>query len=124
MHELRKSLLCTIDNRFITHLTDSDWGGSVLIMEKNGKAFCRTYWFNDDNNSIYFDFLSVDSDERKKGIATYLLDHHINASKQLNVNSYLWVKKDSWMHEWYKRKGYSNDKDYEGQENAIWMKLT
>lgn len=113
----------TLGSQFITHITENNWGGCVLVMEKNGKAFSRTYFFNNDNNTIYFDTLSVSNDCLKEGIATELLNAHIKLAKILGSESWLWVKKETWVHEWYKRKGYADFKDYEGEDNSIWMKL-
>lgn len=121
--ELSNALLRIVSHRFICHISDSDWGGSVLAMEKSGKAFARTYWFNDDTGTIYFDWLSVDEIERGNGIATELLNAHIQIAKQFKVETMLWVKRDTWMHEWYNRKGYQDYKDYEKESSAIWMRL-
>lgn len=121
--ELSNALLRIVSHRFICHISDSDWGGSVLVMENNGKAFARTYWFNDDTGTIYFDWLSVDESERGNGIATELLNAHIKIAKQFEVETMLWVKKDTWMHDWYNRKGYQDYKDYEKESNAIWMRM-
>jgi hypothetical protein len=35
--------------------------------------------------------------------------------------SCLWVKPNTWMHDWYQRRGYTYLKDYE-QEDAVWMR--
>ena len=121
--ELSNALLRIVSHRFICHLSDSDWGGSVLVMEKSGKAFARTYWFNDDKSTIYFDWLSVDEIERGNGIATELLNAHIEVAKHFEIETMLWVKKDTWMHERYNRKGYQDYKDYEKESNAIWMRM-
>lgn len=37
-------------------------------------------------------------------------------------NVCLWVEKNSWMHQWYARRGYLDGDDKEDQENTIWMK--
>ena len=121
--ELSNALLCIASHRFICHSSDSDWGGSVLVMEKNGKAFARTYWFKDDTGTIYFDWLSVDESERGNGIATELLNVHIEVAKLFKIETMLFVKKDTWIHEWYSRKGYKYYKDYEKESNAIWMRM-
>lgn len=121
--ELSNALLRIVSSRFICHFYYSDCGGSVLVMEKSGKAFARTYWFNDDSSAIYFDWLSVDEGERGNGIATELLNAHIEIAKQFEVETMLWVKKDTWMHDWYKRKGYQDYKDNKNENNAIWMRL-
>lgn len=35
--------------------------------------------------------------------------------------SCLWVIKDSWMHDWYARRGYTDLQDHETEETAVWM---
>jgi len=123
LQELSNALLRIVCPRFICHISNSDCGGSVLVMEKSGKAFARTYWFNDDTDTIYFDWLSVDESERGNGIATELLNAHIGIAKKFEVETMLWVKRDTWVHEWYNRKGYQDYKDYEKESNAIWMRM-
>lgn len=109
--------------KVITHTTENDWGGSILVMEKDGKAFCRTYWFNDDSNTVYFDWLNVKKENRMNGIGIYLLNLHLEtAIKHGAINSCLWVKKSTWVHDWYERMGYIDYKDHKNEENAIWMK--
>jgi GNAT superfamily N-acetyltransferase len=110
-----------MNNKFIFHHRLSDWGGEVLVMESAGKAFARTYWFNDDKKSIYFDMLSVCPENRKNGIATELIKMHEEMGKKSEVTaSYLAVVKDSWMRRWYKRLGYKYHKRH-ADKNLIWM---
>lgn len=117
------ALNCIRDHKnFIAHPTTSHWGGSVLIMEKNGKAFGRLYWFIEDDTSIYLDWLSVEKDSRKKGMGTELQKIREEMGRAMGAETaYLWVKKDSWMHDWYQRRGYKFYKDYDGEENSVWM---
>ena len=120
----KKSLvLACINHRFIAHCKTDTWGFSVLIMEKTGKAFCRLYRYNNDITTVYLDWLSVDEKSRKKGIGTKLQEIREEIGRKLGATtSCLWVKKDSWMHKWYQRRGYLDFMDYEQEENAIWMK--
>ena len=121
--ELNNALLRIVSHRFIYHISYSDWGGSILVIEKNGKAFSRTYWFNNDTGTIYFEGLSVDESERGNGIATELLNSHIKIAKQFEVETILLVKKGTWMHDWYKRKGYQDYKNHEEESNVIWLRM-
>lgn len=112
-----------ITHGFITHYKTSDWGNSILLMENTGKAFVRMYWYNDDKTTVYIDCLSVDDKFRKHGIGTRLLimceqmGHGLDAQ-----NSCLSVNKNSWMHDWYQRKGYFDYKECDDENNTIWMR--
>lgn len=122
LHKIHKGLLDKVGSLFILHSSQESWGGSVLIMEKKGRAFCRTYWYADDNSTVYFDWLSVDKDAQKRGLATKLLNAHIKTAGENGVASCLWVKKGTWVHEWYKRKGYVSFKDNENEVNGVWLR--
>ncbi len=108
---------------FILHHKYSDWGSSILIMEETGKAFGRLYQYSDDSTTVYLDWLSVDKEFRRQGIGTELQEIREKIGVELGANtSCLSVQKDTWMHNWYKRRGYEDWKDDENDENFIWMK--
>lgn len=112
-----------LNDRFISHVMETEWGSSILIMEKRGKAFGRIYWYNDDDTTVYLDILSVDVDIRKQGIGTELQKIREEIGIQLGAkSSCLWTKKDSWVYDWYQRRGYVYLSEYEGEENSAWMK--
>lgn len=119
-----KSALSLIDRRrFASHYFDASWGGSIMIMGKNGKSFARVYWFHDEEKIIYLDWLSVEESARRQGIGTELQEIREKIGIFLGAKeSWLWVVKDTWMHDWYRRRGYKDKKKYDGEENAIWMK--
>ena len=107
---------------FIHHYACNSWGDEVFIMEKNGKGFGRVYWFNEDKTSAILCWLSVNEDERKKGLGTKLQEIREDIAKIIGATTtFLWVEKGSWMYEWYKRRGYEDYKDHE-EEDCIWMK--
>jgi GNAT superfamily N-acetyltransferase len=92
-------------------------------MEKTGKAFARLYQYNDDTTTVCLDYLSVDFEIRRKGIGTELQEIREKIGRSLGADTAcLWCRKDTWMHDWYKRRGYEDWKDNEDEENAIWMK--
>jgi GNAT superfamily N-acetyltransferase len=118
-----KKVIPNISSCFIFHSKTDIWGESILIMEKFGKAFGRIYWFNDDNTTIYLDWLSVDENVRRKGIGTELQEMREGIGLQLGATIVcLWVRKNTWMYDWYHRRGYQDWKDHKTEENAIWMK--
>jgi GNAT superfamily N-acetyltransferase len=115
--------------KFIKHISSSNnWGVSILIMESRGKAFARIYWFNDkeeddEEDTVYLDMLSVNEEERRKGIGTKLQDIREKIGKRGGATySCLWVYKNTWMYEWYKRRGYKEIGKNESEKNAVWMR--
>ena len=95
-----------------------------IIKEKlNGTASGYAYRYDDDFSTVYLAGLHVDEKERRKGVGTKLLQVLENVGIGLGACVLsLWVKKDSWVHEWYKRNGYNDFKSYNGDENFVWMK--
>lgn len=67
-----------------------------------------------------FKSIKVDSCKRRKGYGNELLNTLENIARNLGCDSCtLWVNKYTWMHDWYKRKGYEDFDDYD--EQFIWM---
>lgn len=111
------------DLKFITHRINDSWGFTIVFMEENGKAFARLYQYNDLPDTIYLASLSVDEDVRRKGIGTKLQEIREKIGSELGAtSSCLWVIKDTWMHEWYKRRGYQDYESYNLSDNTVWMK--
>lgn len=104
--------------RFI-HNEDHD---ELLIMEKDGKAYGRMYWFHDDPTSVYLNNLSVEEHERGNNLGTKMQELREQIGIELGAHlSFLWVKRDSWMHDWYLRRGYKDFTDYVDDDSIIWM---
>lgn len=115
-------LVCA-SNGFVSHFKLEAWGFSILIMEKNGTAFGRIYRYDDDTTSIYLDMLSVSEEARMKGIGTKLQEMREEIGRQFGAtSSYLWVRKSTWMNSWYQRRGYEYFKEYDQEENSVWMR--
>jgi GNAT superfamily N-acetyltransferase len=112
-----------IDPRFILHYNAVSWGFSIMIMEKSGKAFGRISRYYNNETAVYLDSLSVDAEIRRRGVATGLQEIRENIGRSLGATvSCLWVEKNTWMHDWYKRRGYEDWIPHEHEENSIWMK--
>lgn len=107
---------------YIQHTMPAAWGWSVMIMEASGAAFARVYCFTDDKSSVYLDSLHVNNKARMKGIGTELqiLREQIGILSG-GVKSFLWVKKDTWMLEWYKRRGYQYYSEHESEADCVWL---
>lgn len=113
----------SVNHRFITHYKKEPNQVSYLIMEENGLAFGRMYYYNDDPKTIYLDWLSVDESVRNKGLGTAIQELREEIGQSLGFKkSILWVEIGSWMHEWYKRRGYEDWYPRESEKNAIWMR--
>jgi len=74
---------------------------SLLIMHKNGYGFCRTYWVENFDNTIFLDWLSVEPNKRNLKIGSKLIDSHLEFAEQINYNSMLQVEIGTWMYDWY-----------------------
>jgi len=117
--------LIGINHHFISHYSKTHWGFSILIMGKKGECFARLYQYDDEKDVVYLDWLSVDENSRKQGVGTELQKIREEIGRKLGATtSCLWVKKDTWMYNWYKRRGYEDWKDNKNEDNAIWMKKT
>jgi len=93
----------------------------TLKIKAYGIAEASIYWYIDDISTVYLSNLIVNSNYRNKGIGEQLQIIREQIGKYLNANnSCLWVKKESWMHQWYKRRGYLDFKDYK-QKEFVWM---
>lgn len=93
-----------------------------IIWIKSDNASSSLYFYNDDNESIYISNLIVKNKFRNNKLGTKLLELTENIGILLNaINAYLWVDKNSWLHDWYKRKGYSDFQKHE-RDGYVWMK--
>lgn len=66
--------------------------------------------------------LSVSPDIRNHGWGTRLQEIRESVATALGGQTMrLWVKKDTWMHEWYLRRGYMDLCDHDSEYDSIWM---
>lgn len=108
-------------NNYAIHYRIESFGKSIMIMGKDGLSYFRIYWYSDDEKSIYLEGLSVTV--QRSGIGTHLLECAEKIATSLDASTiYLWVAKETWMQDWYVRKGYEYSSEYEEEPNAIWMK--
>lgn len=104
---------------FDTNIIHETWGDIIELANNNVSG--NLYWYHDDNKNIYISSLKVKTNIKQQGFGTKLLDNIEKIGKCLGATfSCLWVEKNSWMQEWYKRKGYE---DYiDKNKKYIWMK--
>ena len=108
---------------FIMHYRINDWGDEILLMQEQGFAFIRIYWYNDEDTSIYLEGLSVSEESQKQGIGTKLRLLSEEIGRLLSAQySYLYALKNSWMHNWYIHNGYIECKENEDDTNMMWLK--
>ena len=106
---------------FIEHVNNESWGVSIFIMEKNGNAMAHCYYYNDCQKVIYLDTLNVSEEYRRQGLGTKLQEIREDIGRSVEAKkSMLFVDKNSWMHEWYKRRGYIDEEKCENPD-FIWM---
>ena len=72
-------------NKYIFHITKSDWGYTIFIMENNGNAFMQLAWYHDDNTTAYISSLSVNENVRQNKIGTELMNLAETISKKLGI---------------------------------------
>lgn len=119
--KIEAAIIC-IDKRFVAHHSTNDWGGSVWIMERKGKAFARIYWYSDDDQSVYLDCLSVSPGARNKGLGTKMQNIREKIGIDIGAScAYLFVDRNSWQKEWYKRRGYVETGENINEPNTLWM---
>ena len=95
------------------------WG--IIYYYKNTKCSFALYMYDDDKKSLYLSNVSVSDTERGKGIGNEILEFVYNQANKRDVDSlYLFVLENSWMHEWYKRKGFV-DHSYTDDPRYVWM---
>lgn len=107
---------------YIFHGKRESWGSSVYIMHEIGYSFVRIYCYNDNNDVLYLESLSVDENKRNGGYGNgllYICEQYARIAKIKTIQ--LWCDKNSWVYEWYKRNGYVEIKPHETEQNHIWM---
>jgi len=87
------------------------WGESYYIILDNGNGMITLQIDNDNKTFGWISNLSVFDKARKKGLGNRLLKECENLAKDLKLQKiYLTAEKDSFVFDWYKRKGFIKDK--------------
>ena len=96
---------------------------TISITLRNGKykAEAVLYWYADDTSTVYLSNLKVAKEIRQQGFGKYLMTLQEKITYILRANTIcLWVRKGSWLHDWYKSLGYKKfNKHY--KKGFIWM---
>ena len=105
---------------FVSHVVEYDWGVNSFLMHKDGHSMVKIYWLKEEPDRLFFSDLSVYESHRKKGFGKLLLKYHLRVAEDMNLDSFLWVDKDSWVRKWYERCDYTYFKDMP-EENSVWL---
>lgn len=93
----------------------------IIKIEADRVAEASIYCYLDSNSAVILSSLKVEPDYRKKGIGTLLQEVREQIGRDVKAtHCNLRVKKSSWMHDWYLRRGYI-DFDKHGHRGYIWM---
>lgn len=93
-------------SHFITHPIPCSFGYSVFVMEDNGKAFGRVTMY-DDPSRCWISDISVEAARRRQGLGSELLLFCESVCWKLGCcDVFLAVERESWMYDWYRRRGY------------------
>ena len=106
-------------NNFDVSIEKTDWG--IVYYYKNTDCRFSLYMYDDDKKSLYLSNIEVYDSSRGKGIGNEILEFAYEKARKRNITSlYLFVLEHSWMHEWYKRKGFT-DHSYTEDPRYVWM---
>lgn len=87
------------------------WGETYYIILDNGNGTVTIQIDNDNNTSGCITCLSVTDNVRNKGLGNKLIQECKKLAKELGLEEiYLTAEKDSFVFDWYKRKGFNKDK--------------
>ena len=82
------------------------------------------YIYNDDPKTLYLSNVHVSHFYRGRGFGNNLLEFVFKESKKLGTQSIrLKVLRESFMYDWYSRKGFTDLCNDEEDEKYIWMEL-
>jgi GNAT superfamily N-acetyltransferase len=103
-----------LNHDFIVHINDER--DSAIIMEKHGVGMIRM--IQESDNTMYLDYLSVVPFWRNKKLGTKLLAIAELSSSIINVSTIIiMIKNDTWLIDWYLRKGYQRFEDSNRPDN-------
>ena len=98
--------------------------GDVWYISSSPKCIFRfaIYRYDDDKKTIYLSNVFVDEEHRREGFGNSILNVADKIAKKMNADSIcLKVKRESFVHEWYKRYGYSDLCVDDEDKEFMWM---
>ena len=101
------NIISDLQSKYVIHESNHEDYKSIRIMCKDGSSFARACIYHNDPSCICLSDLYVQDDFRNKGEGKYLQEVRENIGISLGCDTALLsVKKNSWMFEWYERRGY------------------
>lgn len=103
--------------------TEAKWEEHTKIhfMSFDGSVYGQLYFYHDEPEKFMLAELMVSPAKRNKGLGTKMQQIREKKAKEMGAKTlHLWVEKDSWLIDWYKRRGYVLDGDMD--DKNYWMK--
>lgn len=93
----------------------------LLTIDVHGVAKASIYCYIDDYSTVYLANLFVLPEYRNRGVGEQLQIIREQIGKDVKAElSCLWVKKETWMYQWYEKRGYSYITEHQ-IEGYVWM---
>jgi hypothetical protein len=117
-----KNVTKNINKNYIVQFSECFEGEVITIAHKNLSTLCTIVIYPDD--VIYISWLSVDREDRGRGLANNLLQDIETIFKTLNKKMFrLLVERYSWKYEWYIRKGFTYESDFDSTWCYMFKKI-
>lgn len=111
-----------VPSNYVWLLDTDDECSTLILMEENGRAFARLYQYLDDLEIVYLNWLTVIKPARRQGLGTELQKIREQIGKEIGATcALLEVVEDSWMRNWYIRRGYSEVPGAERDGKYVWL---
>jgi hypothetical protein len=102
-----EEVLKTIDQNYITHYSNEKWGTIIHVIKKDGLSYGDCYWYNGEEHELILCNLNVNNKSRRNGLGREIQEIREEIGCKLGFSRYLlWVRNNSWMYDWYIRRGY------------------
>lgn len=106
-----------------TREEQTDFGKVWYVNSSDGAFRFAIYRYDDDIETVYLSNVFVSKAKRGQGYGNIILNATDNIAREMDAKSIcLKVKKDSFVHEWYTRHGYTDIEIDTDDTSYEWMK--
>jgi N-acetylglutamate synthase-like GNAT family acetyltransferase len=121
MKRICKTSRYSDEDIILEEIDDSDENMvNYKFVSKDKESSIGAYIYHDDPTSIYLNSLFVSKHYRQKGRGNNLLKFVEQFGRENGcTHCYLWAKSDSWMVDWYSRRGYRFHSKRD--DDHVWM---